>query len=99
MKTLLLLTALAFATPLYAEPATVEAGTMTEGVVRKIDAANGKITLKHDPIANLDMPPMTMVFRVQTPEFLNAVKVGDKVRFHAEQRDVGLTLTAIEGMP
>ncbi len=97
-----LLAVLAFATPLYAQPVTppaVEAGTMAEGVVRKIDAANGKITLKHGPIANLDMPPMTMVFRVQSPELLNTVKAGDKVRFHAEQRDGGLTVTAIESLP
>jgi len=96
------LTALTFATPLYAQPATaptVEAGAMAEGVVRKIDLANGKITLKHGAIVNLDMPPMTMVFRVQPPDLLNTVKAGDKVRFHAEQRDGGLTVTAIESMP
>jgi Cu/Ag efflux protein CusF len=29
----------------------------TAAVVRKIDKATGKITLKHGPIANLGMPP------------------------------------------
>jgi Cu/Ag efflux protein CusF len=97
-----LLAALAIATPLYAQPATppaAQSSVMTDGVVRKIDLANGKITLKHGPIVNLDMPPMTMVFRVQPPDLLNTVKAGDKVRFHAEQRDGGLTVTAIESMP
>ncbi|MEK7492851.1 MAG: copper-binding protein, partial [Pseudomonadota bacterium] len=28
--------------------------------VRKVDPAAGKITLKHGPIMNLGMPPMTM---------------------------------------
>ena len=99
MKRLIpLLVALTIAAPLYAQPATppaAQSGVMSEGVVRKIDAANGKITLKHGPIVNLDMPPMTMVFRVQLPELLNAVKVGDTVKFHAESINGALTVTAI----
>jgi len=94
-----LLAALAIATPLYAQPVTppaAQASAMSEGVVRKIDAANGKITLKHGPITNLDMPAMTMVFRVQPPGLLNAVKVGDKVTFHAEDINGALTVTAIQ---
>lgn len=99
MKRLILLAALALAAPLHAEPVTqpaAEASAMSEGVVRKIDAANAKVTLKHGPIVNIDMPPMTMVFRVQPPELLNAVKVGDKVKFRAEEIEGVLTVTAIE---
>lgn len=103
MKKLIpLLAALAIATPLYAEPVTppaAEASVMSDGVVRKIDAANGKITLRHGPLVNLDMPPMTMVFRVQPPELLNAVKAGDKVKFHAEDINGTLTVTAIQAAP
>ena len=36
----------------------------TEGEVRKVDKDAGRITLKHGPIDNLEMPAMTMVFRV-----------------------------------
>ena len=36
---------------------------MTEAEVRKVDKDNKKITLKHAAIKNLDMPPMTMVFK------------------------------------
>ncbi len=68
---------------------------MSDGVVRKIDAANGKITLKHGALVNLDMPPMTMVFQVQPPELLKTVKVGDTVKFHAENIKGALTVTAI----
>ncbi len=94
-----LLAALAIATPIHAQPVmppAAEASAMSEGVVRKIDAANARITLRHGPIANLDMPGMTMVFRVQPPELLNAVKVGDKVRFHAEDINGAFTVTAIQ---
>jgi Cu(I)/Ag(I) efflux system periplasmic protein CusF len=100
MKKLIpLLAALMMAAPLHAEPPALpaaQAGVMTEGVVRKIDATNGRITLRHGPIVNLDMPAMTMVFRVQPVELLNAVKVGDAIRFHAEQRDGVLSVTAIQ---
>jgi len=103
MKRLIpLLAALAIAAPLYAQPATppaAQSSVMTDGVVRKIDAANGKITLKHGPIVNLDMPGMTMVFRVQSPELLKAVKVGDAVKFHVENLNGVFTVTAIQAAP
>jgi len=97
-----LLAALAITAPLHAQPVTspaARASVMSEGVVRKIDAANAKITLKHGPIVNLDMPGMTMVFRVQPPELLKAVKVGDKVKFHAEDISGTFTVTAIQPAP
>ena len=70
--------------------------TTTEGEVRKIDAAQRKITLKHGEIKNLDMPPMSMVFVVKDPALLGKVKVGDKVRFAADKIDGTYTVTAIE---
>ena len=57
----------------------------TDSEVRKVDRAAGKVTLKHGPIANLEMPPMTMVFRVREPAMLEKVKAGDKVKFKAEK--------------
>jgi Cu/Ag efflux protein CusF len=103
MKTWIpLLAALAIAPPLHAEPVTpptAQASAMSEGVVRKIDAANGKITLRHGPIANLDMPAMSMVFRVQQPELLSGIKVGDRVTFHAEDIAGTYTVTAIQLVP
>ena len=38
------------------------AAAMTEAEVRKIDKAQGKLTLKHGEILPLDMPAMTMAF-------------------------------------
>lgn len=72
---------------------------MTDGVVRKIDKEAGKITLKHEPIANLDMSAMTMVFRVTDPAMLESVKVGDAVRFTADSIGGQLTVTRIEKAP
>ena len=70
-------------------------GDATEGEVRKIDKGAGRITLKHGLIPNLEMTPMTMVFRVKDPAMLDAVKVGDKVRFRAEKVQGAITLIEI----
>jgi len=69
---------------------------MTDGEVRKIDKDNQKITLKHGDIKNLDMPGMTMVFKVTDPALLDKVQVGNKVRFVAAKADGALVVTAIE---
>lgn len=49
--------------------------------VKKIDAENGKLTLKHEALKQFDMPPMTMNFRVDDPAMLSTMVVGDRVRF------------------
>ena len=72
---------------------------MTDAEVRKVDKENKKLTLKHGEIRNLDMPPMTMVFRVSDAALLDRVKAGDKVRFKAEKASDGYTVTALEAVP
>ncbi|MCU4117940.1 copper-binding protein [Variovorax sp. N23] len=69
---------------------------VVDGEVRKVDVEQQKITLRHGEIANLDMPPMTMVFRVQEPALLQKVKPGDKVRFTADKVDGALTVMTLE---
>lgn len=76
-------------------PAAASAPT-TPGEVRKIDKAQAMVTLKHGPIANLDMPAMTMAFKASDPKLLDRLKVGDKVRFAAVDANGTLTVTAIE---
>ncbi|MFM4721242.1 copper-binding protein [Aeromonas bivalvium] len=71
-------------------------GVMTKGIITRLDEANGKVGIKHEAIANLKMPPMTMVFRVADPALLKDLKVGDAVRFHAENPAGKLTVTAIQ---
>jgi Cu/Ag efflux protein CusF len=69
---------------------------MAEGEVRKVDKDAKKITIKHGPLQNLDMPAMTMVFQVTDPAMLDHVKAGDKVKFHAEKVGSAFTVTKIE---
>ena len=68
----------------------------TEGEVRKVDIAAGKVTLRHGRIENLDMPGMTMVFRATDPRLLSGLKEGDKVRFVAGLANGALTVLTIE---
>lgn len=73
-----------------------ESAAMTQGEVRKVDKDARKITISHEPLQNLDMPAMTMVFRVKEPKMLDKVKVGDKVKFKAEKIGGAFTVTKIE---
>jgi uncharacterized cupredoxin-like copper-binding protein len=73
-----------------------QSSAMSEGEVRKVDKDAKKITIKHGPLQNLDMPAMTMVFQVADPAMLNQVKSGDKVNFRAEKIGGAYALTKIE---
>jgi len=72
------------------------AAPQSDGEVRKIDKAQGKVTLRHGPLANLDMPAMTMVFRAADPKLLDGLKEGDKVKFTAEKINGAFTVTVIQ---
>jgi len=72
------------------------AQVLSDGEVRKVDKDAKKITIKHGPLQNLDMPPMTMVFQVKDPAMLEQVKAGDKVKFQAEKVGGAFTVTKLE---
>jgi Cu(I)/Ag(I) efflux system periplasmic protein CusF len=74
-------------------------GPTSQGEVTKIDKAQGKITLRHDGIKHLDMPAMSMAFRVSDPKLLDAVAVGDKVRFTADKVGGNFTIGSLTRAP
>ena len=69
---------------------------LTSGEVRKVDKDAKKLTIRHEPILNLDMPAMTMVFQVRDLTVLDRVKPGDKVKFSADKVDGAYTVTNLE---
>lgn len=69
---------------------------ITEGEVRKLSKDTGKLTIKHGPIKNLDMPPMTMVFTVKDLAMLDKVAVGDKIRFVVVEQDGQMVVTELQ---
>ena len=72
-----------------------DASEMSDAEVRKIDREQGKLTLRHGPIRNLDMPGMTMVFTVADRAMLDTVKAGDKVKFRATNEGGRYTVVEI----
>ena len=76
-----------------------QATAKAEAEVRRVEVSIGRIQLRHGPIANLDMPPMTMVFRVKSPALLDGLKEGDRILFTAEKIDGAYTVTSVEKRP
>ena len=69
---------------------------MTDGEVRRVNKDTGKITIKHGPISNLDMPAMTMVFQVKDAAILDQVKAGDKIKFEVDKIKGAYTVLRVE---
>lgn len=96
--------ALAFATltasltaPLAAlAQSTLPALPATAAEVRKVDLDAKKITLKHEEIKNLEMPPMTMVFQVKDTSLLANLKTGDKVMVTVDKVNGAYTVMSLE---
>ena len=75
--------------------ATVAPGAQGSGVIKKLDAKGGSVTLQHGPIAALKWPAMTMAFKVD-PGLLQGLKVGQKVAFTVKS-DATPEIVAIKG--
>ncbi|WP_309604362.1 copper-binding protein [Phenylobacterium sp.] len=62
------------------DPAAPAPGAQGSGIIRKLDAKGGAVTLQHGPIAALKWPAMTMTFKIE-PGLLTGLRVGQKVDF------------------
>ncbi|MBW9062347.1 copper-binding protein [Rhizobium herbae] len=72
------------------------AAEFTKGTVKKVDAKAKKVTLIHEELKELDMPAMTMVFRVKDDALLEKLKEGASIEFVAERVEGKLTVTEIK---
>ncbi|MFM0228357.1 copper-binding protein [Paraburkholderia dipogonis] len=95
MGCMVMVSASAFAAGEASEASEAQAA-MSHGEVRKVDAAVGKLTIKHDPLENLGMDAMTMVFKVKDPAMLSQVKSGDRIDFIADEVDGALMVVKLE---
>ena len=84
------------ATALFTGASALASADLSEGEVRKVDRDNGRLTIKHGPLKNLDMPGMTMVFVVKDKAMLDKLKTGDKVKFKAVNDGGKFTVTEIQ---
>lgn len=72
------------------------AAEFTKATVKKIDMKNEKVTLIHEPLKNLDMPAMTMVFKVADKAMLEKLKEGANIEFVADRVNGKLTVTELK---
>lgn len=84
------------AAPGQANAASAGGDGWTEGEVRRVDRAQGKVTLRHGPLQALAMPAMTMVFKAADPALLTGLQPDDRVRFTADKVKGVFVVTAIE---
>ena len=91
MKSLLLFVSLFLGQTVFASTPPADF-PLVKGVVRKIDIAGARISLKHEEIPNLSMPGMTMSFAVQNPTDLTGLAAGDNVEFVADEIDGEITV-------
>ncbi len=76
--------------------ASASATEMTSGLVKKVDEKQMKVTIKHEPLKNLDMGAMTMVFAVKDAAMLPKFKQGAKIEFTAERVNGRLTVIEVQ---
>lgn len=69
---------------------------VVNGEVRKVDLSAMKVTIRHEEIPNLDMPPMTMVFKAATREMLESLVAGAKIQFVADSINGQMTVLWLE---
>ena len=65
------------------------------GVIKDINAADGVVTLAHEPIKSLNWPAMTMGFKVKDKAMVDKIKPGDKVQFTLVQAGKDYVVTEI----
>lgn len=87
MKALLLLGTLFLSQFALANNQLVNELPVVKGIVRKIDLQASRISIKHEEIPNLNMPPMTMSFLATDPEMLADLNIGDQILFSADELD------------
>lgn len=66
-----------------------------KGEIRKVDAKNGKVWLRHGPITDLGMTATTMEYLAADKSLLEGLHVGEKVQFKAEHLHGAFVLTGI----
>lgn len=74
----------------------VAAAPMSDGEIKKVDRQARKVTVKHGPLASVNMPPMTMAFGVSNEALLEGINAGDKIQFVVEKRGPALVITRME---
>jgi Cu/Ag efflux protein CusF len=66
------------------------------GIVKNVDAGNGKVTLEHGPVKTLNWPAMTMTFGVKDKNLLDKLHVGQRVQVEFEGQGGSYVITLVK---
>lgn len=106
-----LIIAAALATPAFAQdkmdsmkgmsmPAMAASGAQAThsctGVVKKVDAKTGAVTVAHEAVPSMNWKAMTMTFQVKDKMLLDKFAVGKKVDFEFVQASNGYLVTTVK---
>ena len=72
------------------------AAEFTKGKIKKLDAKSGKVTIIHEELKSLEMPAMTMVFRIGKGVDAAKLKEGSEIEFVADRVNGKLTVTEVK---
>ncbi|GAW37086.1 periplasmic copper-binding protein [Roseovarius sp. A-2] len=68
----------------------------TKGVVKNVNPEDGKVTIIHEELVELEMPAMTMVFRVADDAMFDRLEPGKEIKFTVERLNGKLTVTDLK---
>lgn len=91
-----LATAFVAALLLVSGASTTLAAEFTKGVVKKVDLRAKKVTIVHEELKSLDMPAMTMVFRVADEAMWEQLQEGKEIEFVAGRVNGKITVTELK---
>lgn len=80
-------------------PSDAQVAHKATGVVQKVDAKTGVVTLTHEAVKSMNWPAMTMGFLVKDKLLLDGLAVGKKVDFEFVQGTKGYVLTSVRLLP
>lgn len=69
---------------------------VTRGVVKKLEVESAKVTLKHEPVASLNWPSMTMGFAVRDKALLGGFVEGETVEVEFVRDGKDYVITAVK---
>jgi Cu(I)/Ag(I) efflux system protein CusF len=66
------------------------------GMVKKVDAEKGRVTLAHEPVESLKWPAMTMGFSVKDKMLFDKLAVGKKADVEFVKQGADYIITAVK---
>lgn len=76
--------------------ASAQTNHLTTGIVKKVDAKTGVVTLAHDPVKSMNWPAMTMGFKVKDQMLLDKFAESKKVEVQFQQQGKDYVITGVK---